>query len=466
MRALLLIALLGASSAYALDIDWKTYFRGPVGTNAQGGKQIQLVNPGSRGNEFRLGNEVAYGESYFWGHVLKPTSADDAYFDFNLTLGYSPAMNAQYGDTGNADGLSVIQAFAEGGNVDGIKASYWAGKRFYRDVDVHENDFFYFADMSGVGAGVEKIPLAGGTLAVAYLQHSDISSYQNTVNGTPPGLEKTTNGIPSKQALDVRLFGIPVSSTDKLNFWGAYGYSAPGTGVSDGTGNPVVDYQAGQGGILGVRWERSFGEKQFNNLAAMYGTGVLDSFNMENSYMTPGTFGTSATYVPNNCTFGPFPGSSCDINKRKRWRVVDNPVIELGEKWALSAVFVYESANSGAPTDPGSKWMSVGVRPVYYFTDHIHLSGEVGYSDVKVDSEHAGDRTMGRVTIAPEVAMGKGFFNRPTIRAYVTHTWWNAANSDITNQDSLVGFLNAQNITALNGQSGETQIGFEAEVWF
>src|SRR5947209_5143798 len=138
-----LVAFIIGANAQALPIDWKLYMRTPVGTNGQGGKQYNLSNPGSHGNEFRLGDETSYAEAYFTAHIL-PGTGEQEFFDANLTFAYNPQMNSQYGDTtANTDYTQVIQAFVKGGNFDGVKAAFWAGKRFYRDADLHMDDFFY-----------------------------------------------------------------------------------------------------------------------------------------------------------------------------------------------------------------------------------------------------------------------------------------------------------------------------------
>src|ERR1035437_6443121 len=113
-----------SSTAMALDVDWKLYMRSSVGTNSEGGKQYMLSNPGARGNEFRLGNEGTYAEAYFTGHVLKTSAAKDPFFDANLTFAYGAQMNSQYSDTApHPDYASVVQAFAKGGNFDGLHFS-------------------------------------------------------------------------------------------------------------------------------------------------------------------------------------------------------------------------------------------------------------------------------------------------------------------------------------------------------
>ena len=439
MRLLLVLFALGtALPAFGLDIDWKLYLRAPVGSNARGGKQVVLQNPKSQGNEFRLGNEAAYGEAYFTGHLLKGGEADP-FFDANLTFAYNPQMNSQYGDTTpDGDHTQVIQAFVKGGRFEDMRYSAWVGKRFYRDADLHMNDFYYFADMSGVGGGFEDISLGNGTLAVALLQQSDTS------------VQRTNNGAPTKQALDVRWRDIALTANDKLHLWIAAAYTSPGSGY---TLNPATnvydvpaDFEASHGFAQGIRWRHAFSEKSYNNFAVIYGTGAMESLSMSFAPTTP------------------------NLNGRKRWRLVDNPVFEF-DQWSLIFAFVYEDADNGG-TAGHTRYYSAGVRPIYYFSDRYHLVFEAGFSSVKDDSETGtgggpgGERTLTRFTIAPEIALAKGYLGRPVLRAYVAHTMWNGANADSGNASSLVSRMNARNNTSLIGHRDETQIGVQAEVWF
>jgi maltoporin len=443
MRFLLAFFILAVGpGAAAAELDFHTYMRAPMGTNSQGGKQILLNNPGSRGNEFRLGNESAYAEAYLTAHLLKGATPRDPYFLSNLTLAYSPPMNSQYSDTtATGDYAHVIQAFAKGGNLDGVPAAFWAGKRHYRDVDVHMNDFYYFANMGGVGGGVEDIYISNGTLNFAYLQYAD------------RGFKNATNGLPAKQALDFRWRDFRVGEKDWLHLWGVLAYSAPGNGERDDDGDGTytpVEFEAGRGYAAGVRWYHQFA-KSGNNFAVMYGHGIMEDMGLN-----------SAAYV--------VTGSGA--NDKKRWRVVNVTDTELSPKWQMQAALIYDGSDNAAATDSRSDWYSIGARPIYFFTDHYHLAFEAGMSVVKTQGEvgsdgtAAGERILNRVTISPEVALGRHFYSRPVVRAFLTHTWWNSANGDLGNNSSLLGSLDANGTPGLNGQSSATAFGLSCEVWF
>lgn len=421
MRNILIsiLAVVTVNFAHAADLAYEGYMRSPLGLNAQGGKFLNISNPGAMGNEFRIGNETPYIEASFTAQILKPTRTDESFFESNLMFAYAPGFSTQYNSVNGttvypdltANNNFLVQAFVRGGNVDGIHATYWAGKRFYRDADIHMNDFFYFADMSGVGAGVEDMNLLSGKLAVAYMQYSDDSYVGST-------------GTATKQAIDVRLKDYSLNSTDTLMFWLAEAYSAPGVSAAK-------TYAATTGTAVGVRYHRKL-DQGFNDAAVIYGNGDMQSL----------TLNADAVSL-----------DSSPIASNARTRLVEHYSTELSSKWGVHAAVVYDSLKNATGY---TNWTSIGVRPQYYFTDHTHLVMQVGHSVVDA-------RTLDRITIAPEIAIGKGLYKRPVIRFYVAENMWNDANKNAADPNSLVSVTGSK---ALNGRNDEMQIGFEGEVWF
>ncbi len=438
MRHFLFIFCLFTLSCFswAADLDYHGYLRTPVGMNQQSGKEVTINNPGSSGNEFRLGNETPYAEATFVAdfiHRDKNQKKSSEFFNSTLTFAFSPPFNSQYGDTSsNGDYIQVVEAYIAGGFVEGFPASVWAGKRFYREPQIHMNDFYYFGDMSGAGGGVENIALGSGTLAVALLQYSN-RSVTNSMTGTP-----------SKQALDVRWKEVAFGSSDFFEFWIAEAYSGPGSGL-DSTPSPV-SYSASTGTALGVKWRHQLVDGN-NEAAIIYGTGI-----MENLSLNSDAYSTTS--------------GNGNLTNTNHSRFVESFVEELGPKYAVQAVLIADFLNRSSGTN--SRWLSAGVRPVYYFSDHFHLNAQLGYSVVTDSSETitggaaAGDRALLRATISPELAIGHGVYNRPVIRAYLSQTSWNSANGDLSNKGSLV--YNSD--SSLRGQLNQTEIGFEGEVWF
>lgn len=431
---LFLILFLFGFNSFAGEVNFSGYFRAPVGSNLEGGKQIQLTNPGSFGNEFRLNNELGYGELNFGGTIIKPANGSKAAMDANFTLGISPPGNSQYADiTPTAGTMQIIQGYLIG-NFDS-DARYWIGKRFNRWGYALMDDFFYFADMSGNGAGVEHITTANGEWAFAVLQYVDTS------------IEGTT-GNPAKEAIEARWKGVQIFSDDKANnfdFWLAYAATSPGKGTQNpsSTTPTAVDYAAGRGGAFGVRWNYGVAGGT-NELSAQVGTGVMQSLLLNN---------TAAVL-------------NADENKKTRYRLVENYNQDISERWSLRTVLVHDLMQFKDGTGNKEQWSSLGVRPGFNVNDHLQLILEAGYSTVTRDSENAGARTLTRVTVGPQWGVTRGLNMNPMFRAMVSYTSWNDANGDTANAGSLASVVGSANAGMLKDKKSLVQFGFEAEMGF
>lgn len=437
----LIFTILISKNCLAVDIDYKGYMRASSGSNSFGGQKFSLNNKNSSGNEFRLGNESNYGESTFLTHLISSSQNKSHYFDASLTLAFDQAGSTQYSDTSSGiafskstsdkyvNTLQVIEAFVQGGKFNDSSISYWAGKRFYRSSSMHINDFFYFADMSGNGAGITDLPILSSHLNIAYLVYSD-----TTIKGS--------NGYPTKQVLDFQLKDLKITQDDGLHLWFSEGYSAPGNGLDES--GTFTDFKAASGTAVGAKWSHTFSTATSNNFAIVYGSSVMESLTLNNNAVV-----------------------ISDVSKKKnRIRVVNDLNSEINQNWGLELGFVFEKLNLGTETNNQSVWQSIGARPIYYINDNYQIAFEVGQSSVKDESEFSSDgqsigqRDLTRITVAPAVVIGKGFYQRPVIRAYLTHSNWNSANKN-TQYGVTRGFE-----SALAGINNVSQFGVQTEVWF
>ena len=225
-------AVSGLSSAWAVTgdgFDYHGYMRAGSGSNFDGGNQTCHQLSGVPGNEFRLGNECGiYGEAYFQAYTPNPKKADGEFFRANFDISYNPNGN----NLNEQPNFGIFGAYIEAGRVEGIPETFWVGKRYYRDTDIHMDDFFYFADTSGNGAGVQDIPLfRNGKLAFAIMREDT----NETATGITPANPVTTqNGIPRNLLFDVRLFQLPLDAKNQLNFWGGFATATGGTDAVTG----------------------------------------------------------------------------------------------------------------------------------------------------------------------------------------------------------------------------------------
>lgn len=427
----------------AKDLDFGSYFRSGIGMNALGGREDCVTNQGSLGNEFRLGNECSmYAELYLNANLLKRETPDSPFFKTTVTIAINGApQNTQYesSSVGNPTSsyLAPIEGYAQGGNFDGVHMSYWAGKRFYRDVNSNMNDFFYFANMSGTGGGVGDINVGVGKLRVAVLQETpllDTASGSGLVTGAPV---TTADGQIAKQALDIRLDTVNLGADDNLHFWEAVAREGGGSALGTGTGT----YVASAGFATGVRYRHTIDQESFNDVSFVFGEGVMQTLDMTAPLITNGSIANGSAW---------------------RFRAIDNGAIRLSDRWGSEFTTTFESRRSATALNSHSNWFNIGARPTYFMTDHFHLTGQAGFSLVKDEADQQADgtplgaRTLFRATISPEVNLEKSVFGRPVIRFFVTWSHWN---------------LNNQNFMAASGPEYTSQVsglfyGFQTEYWF
>lgn len=419
-----LLVLFLVTSSFAAEIDFHGYLRAGAGSNGKGAKQECFGNDGAPGNEFRLGNECSiYGEADFEVPFTKG-GKEDPFFRSALRFAFFPAGNSSF-EENDSDGndLNIVEAFVEGGRIDGSPLTYWVGKRFYRDVDLYIYDWYYFAQMSGNGGGIGNIPLGSGKLAAAFLFET--------------GATRTNVGRHQVQVIDLRWQDVVLGERDRLHIWGAFG-QAPGGRIANNT-----PYEARNGWLLGARWHRGVTDG-FNHLTVVYGRNLLESISL---------YGNSAfnDTVTNTST------------KAERWRFVEHLAFQPLPKLGLFFGAALELWNPRLPgIDARGSWWSVGARPVYFFTNHYQLAFEAGHSVVHERAERNaagllnGPRSMTRFTIAPQLSVGPGLWTRPLLRAFYSRTFWNRAGQ-IKMASRAPSFAGS-----LDGHS----IGLQAELWF
>jgi maltoporin len=423
-RVIVLVALLSMPSAWAVsgdNFEYLGYMRTGAGSNTAGGDQSCYHQADVPGNEFRLGNECSiYGENLFRAYTPLAKQKDGEFYRANFGFSYNPAGKS----AGEPPNFYIFSAYIEAGRIEGSNSVVWVGRRYYRDTDVHIDDFFYFADVEGSGGGIEQIPLWNGFFAVAVMFEDTTATDPNAIPSGTPIPVTTQNGTPRTMMLDLRLFDTKIAEHDRLNFWGGLATSSGGT-------DPVshVNYDNANGYVAGVKYIHDLNQG-YQKAAILYGRGLLQGMNLG------GTFGTDPTQTLNQA----YDQSS------HRFRFVEDLMYQPNAKFATAFGLVYETwtlSNSGS--NPGS-WISVGARPIYFFNDHYSLALDLGASEVR-QSGASSSTPLYRVTIAPQLSPKAEFYARPVLRAFLTRTFAQQGT-----QDSFI--------------STATSYGVQGEVWF
>jgi maltoporin len=420
------------------SFEFHGYFRSGYGLNSAGGQQVAFEAPGADA-KYRLGNEAeTYAELIFVNNWLNPDHIIDKAWmktEFMIEANTSNSANsASFPNGVGNDQFRFREAFIQAGNIFESQpdAKFWAGERYYRRQHIDIDDF-YPLDMSGYGAGVEDLHVGIGKLAVAF------------VNAARPDIV-TQNGNLAKSNIDVRLYDMK-GPAGLWGVWFDYATSKGGTlssvstltGATSPTTVPTTD-----GYAFGFRHQRLEWHGGYHTLSAQYGTGAASNFS------NPGNGTTIATPTP-------------FIDQSRQLLVTEQVVFQPNDRFAMMPIFVFQRTKDGNPLHPWDEWVSFGARPEIFFTKYISLALEGGFDHThclagcmnQADSPIGPyDGWLRKFTIAPQIGVGRKFFSRPVIRAFLTYASWS---------DAFRGLVGG--VPFMNRTSGLTY-GVQGETWF
>lgn len=444
------VALAGGTTTSASALELHGYIRSGMGGNGTGGGQTCLAL-GQFGFKFRLGNECeTYGELQLDETLYRDKTGLE--FKFSSMLAFQTAQRRTY-DSLKTDSdfndIALRQAWI-GAKVPQLgNTTWWIGNRFYHRKDVHMIDFYYW-DPSGYGVGVEDVDLGIAKLAVSVFGTPfDQLKTDEGVENTPPPFHGT-QARGQVWRPDVRVYGIPFPGGGNLELGVDLFITAANTrsGVVSPPQamlvSPWFTAQHQQPNVLGG----------FNTLVLQYAMGSAAVMNAFPQYGNP--------------------------NDSRQFRVIDYFIINPAPQFTNHFIFVYQNIKqrygacaSGSCGDYNSgNLFTFGVRPAYHFNDWFKLQGEFGAqilapSDTNSDGV-AGNRTLGKFTIAPTIVAGSGPFSRPELRLFLTYAAWNTA----AQQRNVAGFNSwglcdpATTTSPFGCDKHAVTFGAQMEAWF
>jgi maltoporin len=392
-----------AAAAQASDAEgeFHGYFRAGVGSNSEGGKQACYGLEGVP--KYRFGNECdIYGEFAYSKEIAK--SANGTSFVATVMA----SIYAPNSDVGSDNHLDLAQMMVEAKNVPGLNGGIaWIGKRYYDRPDIHELDFKYLQG-DGVGGGITGVQAGPGKFSYAL--------FRNDVDQTVAATRHMImyEGIPTNPGGELKIDSTIIRGDHKDN----------------NTTSPLV----------ANGWSLSFIHAQANKDVGIDNTLGLQ-FAKGSGIKTGGTDITATDDV-------------------KRTRLFDHLVYQFTPEFSTGFVALYQRdrANAGNKT-----WTSFGVHPVYALTDNFRLVGEIGHDNIKVNTGGS-DQKLTKITLAPTLAMGKDYYSRPELRAFVTYAKWNDAARAAADLTSPGSTLSSTGI--FGGKTNGTSIGLQVETWF
>ncbi|PJR60947.1 maltoporin [Raoultella sp. T31] len=420
----------GVMSAQALAVDFHGYARSGIGWTGSGGEQQCFQATGAQ-SKYRLGNECeTYAELKLGQEVWKE---GDKSFYFDTNVAYSVSQRNDWESTSPA----FREANVQGKNlIDWLPGStIWAGKRFYQRHDVHMIDFYYW-DISGPGAGLENVDLGFGKLSLAATRSSESGGSATFADRDALGNRVYDNIVPN-DVFDVRLAQMEINPGGTLELGVDYGH----TNVPD---KYYLQPDASKDGWMFTAEHTQSILKGYNKFALQYATDAMTS---------------NGKGVPQ--------GGSIN-NDGSMWRVLDHGAVSLADDWDMMYVAMYQDVN--LDNNNGTKWWTVGVRPMYKWTPIMSTLLEVGYDNVK--SQKTGDsNNQYKITLAQQWQAGDSIWSRPAIRLFATYAkWdekWGYANGDSgAGYTSGVAYNDTSAKTFSRGDSDEWTFGAQMEIWW
>jgi len=417
----------GILSAQAGAVDFKGYARSGIGWTGSGGEQ-QCFQATGAGSKYRLGNECeTYAELKLGQEVWKE---GDKSFYFDTNVAYSVAQQNDWEATDPA----FREANVQGKNlIDALPGStIWAGKRFYQRHDVHIDLGF-----GKLSLAVTRSTEAGGS---STFSSNNIYDYN----------KKTANDV-----FDVRLGQMEVNPGGTLELGVDYGRANTRDGEYLNNATATKD-----GWMFTAEHVQSM-LKGYNKFVVQYGTDALTS--QGKGLSQGGGVGID--------TNSDFPNNAYNTNNNgSLLRILDHGAISLGDSWDLMYVGMYQDIDWD--NNNGTKWWTVGVRPMYKWTPIMSTLLEVGYDNVK--SQRTNDtNNQYKITLAQQWQAGDSIWSRPAIRVFATYAKWdekwgyNYNGNPGNNVDYSLATRNGTGgQTFGRGDNDEWSFGAQMEIWW
>ena len=474
--------------------DFHGYMRSGIGATDGGGDQACFQANGAS-SKYRLGNECETYLEVVLGKEL--WQQDDQNFYVDTRIAYKSGQQNDWeedpgdGTGSNSDDISfnraryahpyrdsVVSVREADAQFRGVipgqeRSNLWAGKRFYQRHDIHMADFYYW-DLSGPGVGLEYWTVGPGDLSVAWVRNTDgawanglgddfwVFDEQRSLNQAAqttrtfldvtdnPAYDENTPGV--IKANDGRLYvatapvdadGNQLTTVDIVDSNGQVirRVSADYTDIRPNVANDVISFRYAN---LNTNKDGTL------ELGVEYGTADLTNaqqsagFNYDNGWLFTGEhtqgnwFGgfnklivqyatSSMAAVGNNDTH-----SHTGADLKDMFRVLDHGTVAIGDRIEMMYATWYQVKNSDA--NNGSQgWFSIGIRPIYRWSDTMNTALEVGFDSVAQDRNWNGglpstDAELLKVTLAQQFQAGPSIWARPVIRLFVTYADWNSDN--------------------------------------
>jgi len=407
LRACAIASALLLSGAAHAQFSTDGYFRSGTGAGTKN-NSVQCFALDGAGLKYRLGNEC---DTYAEINLKNTFKVGDLQVSGNVMPVYA-------GSGTSASDAGLGQAFLEGSGFDfAPKVNFWAGKRYYGRSEIHITDTKY-TQLDGTGAGADNIEALGGKFGVAYFRRDTNQTTTTDTSVTPPVITIHDTGWGTASRINLEY------STNNVNPGGWLRVLAGFVNSEETYSNTVggEEFKGHKGASLTIQhYQHNLFELGGGNtvwLQYAQGSSALNG-GFAKAFNNRGTDGND--WVPDQT------GNNWleDHSTAKSYRIADTFTWQIGAFGGQVLAHLQESDNVH-PTSPfKTRGTTVGGRVAYSFTTNFKLVGEAGISTKKVGDSDT--QRLTKFTIAPTLATGAGFSDRPELRLFYTRANWNDA---------------------------------------
>ena len=409
-------AVVFSAGAVAADVDFYGYARSGIGASGAGGNQETFQAAGAA-SKYRLGNENdTYGEIGLASNLFE---SDEQVFRLNSLMAFGIDQENDW--EGTEPAFREFNVTAKGVLGFAPEATLWAGKRYYKRQDVHMNDFYY-THIAGPGAGIENINFGFADFSIAWVRSTQDFEYYGSAGDAASKKDASTYKI-AQNIIDLRLENIQTNTNGSLMLGVHYASGSPSERFNGGyvrTGNgddteqvdPLSKGGAAKDGYM-LTAEHTQGDffGGFNKFVVQYAEDAM----VRDALGTNGAGVSSFKYS--------------DLDGDKLSRVINHGSVTLSDNVDMLYNVMYSRMSYKESGKKDEKWLSMGVRPMYYWNDIMSTTFELGYDQVNngiLEDGKYKDSKVSKVTIAQTWSPGRGTFVRPEIRAFATYANWNS----------------------------------------
>ncbi|MCF7352957.1 carbohydrate porin [Vibrio sp. CK2-1] len=367
----------------------------------------------------RLGNESNWLEMHFdYGYAAK----NDMNWGVNANIVYGTEL-----------ALDELYVVADGVIPSNPSATFWAGKRYYGRVETFLTDSQPLSS-DGAGFGIDNIDVGIGNLYVGVTRNL----YDEGANGAGPAGGDDDSG--EMIAFSTSLRDIVLAENLSLNLYANYGtYMGPNKDEDHPSGNGTYKDMNPDGYQAAAKLR--YGDwANWDELFVRYSRNATGS-------LTRGSWEALATDQ-----FGAFFQGYKELTDSVRLNYIaqhENAKFDE-EARARAGTQLYES-----------NWNTFVVRGTYVWNERTSTEIETGYefADLKgVNKADDGTNDGYKVTLAQNLHIGGGFWDRPVIRLYATYADMNI-ESKVYDRWAIDGDIPM-------GSSDALSFGVQFEAWW